>query len=142
VVQSAYFRIVDATDKWQPDKPLEEPVGYLYRIIRNLSIDERRRLRRSTPTGQDADVSGIDRVAENQPNPETVAIARNELMILQAALDELPARTRKAFELHRFAGLKLVDIAAHLDISVGTAHTLVAQALDHCRQRLLRGQQT
>jgi DNA-directed RNA polymerase specialized sigma24 family protein len=40
VVQEAWLRFVAAMGKG----PLEEPVGYLYRIVRNLAVDYRRRM--------------------------------------------------------------------------------------------------
>ena len=51
---------------------------------------------------------------------------------------ELPERTRIALELHRFGECTFKEIAAHLGISVGLAHALVIQGLEHCRARLYR----
>jgi DNA-directed RNA polymerase specialized sigma24 family protein len=58
------------------------------------------------------------------------------LRAVQAALLELPERTRIALEMHRFGGATLKDIADFLDISVGLAHALVRDGLEHCRTRL------
>jgi RNA polymerase sigma-70 factor (ECF subfamily) len=38
--------------------------------------------------------------------------------------------------MHRFGGATLSDIADFLDISVGLAHALVHDGLEHCRMRL------
>ena len=54
----------------------------------------------------------------------------------QWALDELPARTRLAFEMHRLEERTFPEIARHLDVSVGFAHRLVKQAVAHCASRL------
>ena len=52
------------------------------------------------------------------------------------ALGDLPERTRIACEMHRFGGAKLREIAIYLKISVPLAHKLVADGIDHCRERL------
>ncbi len=57
---------------------------------------------------------------------------------MSEAMAELPERTRIAIELHRFGECTFKEIAAHLGISVGLAHALVIQGLEHCRARLYR----
>lgn len=134
VVQEAYLRFDAAADQ----RPLGEPVAYLYRIVRNLALDGRRRLQRDRTRLVAGDEAGIADVAEDRPSPEAAAVARDELRVVGAAMAELPERTRVALELHRFGGCTFKEIAAHLDISVGLAHSLVVQGLEHCRERLFR----
>jgi RNA polymerase sigma factor (sigma-70 family) len=132
VVQEAYLRFAEAS-KW---RLLEEPLGYLYRIVRNLALDGRRRQAwegRHLPAVTDAE---IGTVAAPHPSPETEAADRSELLVVLEALGELPVRTRLALEMHRFDGLKLREIAERLGISVTLAHSLVAQAVKHCHERL------
>lgn len=136
VVQDAYIRVTQATDGWHADRLLEEPLGYLYRIIRNLAIDRWRKRSREEAVVSTGGNDDINRVSNNQPTPEMSAIPRDDLRLLQNALDELPLRTRQAFEMHRFGGCKLTTIAERLGVSVGTAHSLVIDALDHCKQRV------
>jgi RNA polymerase sigma-70 factor (ECF subfamily) len=132
LVQDAYLRFTSAS----PAQPVEEPVGYLYRIVRNLALDRHRRRQREARIIE-RDSGQADSVAEDRPSPETEAVHRAELRVLMAALDELPERTRIALEMHRFGGCKLREIAEHLGISSSTAHTLVTEGLAHCRRRLL-----
>jgi len=133
VVQEAFLRLDAAT----AGRTLDEPVGYLRRIIRNLAIDWLRR--RSVEGRHVADARDVEGVAEDRPSQEDVLAHRDELRIVMEAMAELPERTRIALEMHRFDGFKLKDIAAHLGISVGLAHALVYQGLEHCRKRLLGG---
>ncbi|MBS0219686.1 MAG: sigma-70 family RNA polymerase sigma factor [Proteobacteria bacterium] len=133
VVQDAYLRFAGSSEK----RLIEEPVGYLYRIVRNLAVDGRRRQSRDGYY----DTSEPEMMAEligDHPSPETVVADREEIRILQAALAELPQRTRIALEMHRFGGCTLKVIATHLGISIGLAHTLVIDGLEHCRARLCR----
>ncbi|MBL4801615.1 MAG: sigma-70 family RNA polymerase sigma factor [Emcibacter sp.] len=134
VVQEAYLRFNVAVH----DHFLEKPVGYLYRIVRNLAIDGRRRIQREERhIVSGADVEMVE-IPEKVSSPEAVAAARAELRVMQGAMAELPERTRIALEMHRFDGIRLKDIARHLGISVGLAHSLVVDGLEHCRERLYR----
>jgi len=130
VVQEAYLRFDDVAER----RELAEPVGYLFRIVRNLALDWARRLRLEGRLG--APETAIEATPTDRPSPEDEALHKDELRIVRAALAELPERTRHALELHRFGGLKLKEIAERLGISTTLAHGLVFQALDHCRRRL------
>ena len=77
--------------------------------------------------------------ADDAPTPEASTTARDELRLLNAAMAELPGRTRIALEMRRFGGCKLKDIAAHLGISVTTAHEIIAEGIAHCRRRVRPG---
>jgi RNA polymerase sigma-70 factor (ECF subfamily) len=132
VVQEAWLRFGAVAAA----RPLEEPVGYLYRIVRNLAIDSRRRAvredrvveRHSAPATMDA--------ADEHPSPEAAAAARAELRLLMAAMAELPERTRIAVEMRRLGGYKLREIAAQLGVSITVAHEIVAEGIAYCRRRV------
>ena len=132
VVQEAWLRLDGATAA-----PLQHPLGYIYRVVRNLAFDLQRRSsfeKRHFQPGEK-----VDDLSAEKPSPEDEALHRQELTIVLQALSELPPRTRTAVELHRFHGRKLKEIAEHLGISVALAHSLVYDGLDHCRTRLRRG---
>lgn len=116
----------------------DEPLSYLYRIVRNLALDGcRKRAREGRHVVEGAELVAAA-VAEDRPSPEAEAAARSELRLVREAMLELPERTRIALEMHRFGGATLHEIADFLGISVGLAHSLVVQGLDHCRERLTR----
>ena len=127
VVQEAYLRF----DGIAADRTLDEPVGFLFRIVRNLALDMSRRLGREGRLHTQVE---SDDLAEDRPSPE--ALHRDQLQAVMQALDELPERTRMAVRMHRLDGCTLAQIAAHLGVSVGTAHSLVMDGVDHCRRRL------
>ena len=135
VVQEAWLRFDEASRQ----RLLDEPLGYLYRIVRNLALDGRRRtaLEGRVVLEGSADPAFAD-ASMAEPTPEAVALHRDELRVLMAALGELPERTRIAFEMHRFGGCKLREIAEFLGISLPWAHRLVAEGMLHCRRRLKR----
>ena len=55
---------------------------------------------------------------------------------ISRALDELPERTRMAFEMHRLGGFTLQQVAQSLGVSTSLVHQLVHDALRHCLERL------
>jgi RNA polymerase sigma factor (sigma-70 family) len=132
VVQEAFLRLRTASAA----NLLDEPVAYLYRIVRNLALDLQRHL---TFEGRH-EVAGADelaaKVAEALPSPEAAAAARQEFRNLLKAIDELPSRTRIALEMHRLGGFKLREIAQHLGISISTAQALVAEGIEYCQTRI------
>lgn len=134
VVQEAYLRFDAASDA----RPVDEPLGYLYRIVRNLAVDWRRRQKREATILVGGEGFDIDQAAADRPSPEAEAEGKAEMRALMAAMAELPERTRIALEMHRFGECTFKDIADHLDISVGLAHSLVVDGLEHCRLRLRR----
>lgn len=135
VVQEAWLRF----DEVCRQRLLDEPLSYLYRIVRNLALDGRRSQAREDRYLVRGAALQAEAVAEDRPSPEAEAVGRGELRAIQAALLELPERTRIALEMHRFGGATLRDIADFLDISIGLAHALVQDGLEHCRARLMRG---
>lgn len=132
IVQEAFIRF----GKAEAVRDIDEPVGYLRRIVRNLAFDWLRRHAGEVRLFESG--AAVEETAEDRPSPEDELAQREQLRLLSQALAELPDRTRRALEMHRFEGLKLREIAERLDISVTLAHSLVFQALDHCRKRLAR----
>ena len=133
VVQEAWLRFDEASR----GRLLEDATGYLYRIVRNLALDGRRRMTRESQFITDDDFEeAADACVDAFPTPESVALYKDEYTLVMEALAELPERTRIAFEMHRFGDAKLREIAAVLNISLPLAHRLVADAVQHCKERL------
>lgn len=130
VVQEAFVKFCKASVKSSPDDPL----SYLFRIVRNLSIDWTRRSHRESKA-----VSSAANVLHTDVcTPDEIALQRDELRALSVALEQLDERTRTAVIMHRAHGAKLREIADTLGISVSLAHKLVYEGLDHCRRYLQR----
>jgi len=132
LVQEAWLRLDEAARR----RRLDEPLRYLFRIVRNLALDGRRRIARErrVMSADDVDAAAVATAAD--PTPETVTLYKDELQRVTEAMAELPERTRIALEMHRLGGCKLREIAAFLDISVALAHVLVADGVEHCKRRV------
>ena len=140
VVQEAWLRFSAAADRNRGDgKPIAQPVAYLYRIVRNLAIDLARSLRAeaSHPSSE----ALLSEVPADIADPEQEVVDRDQVRALAAALDELPERTRYAFDLHRFDEKTYTEIGEILGISQARAHGLVQEAVAYCMRRLAQNRE-
>lgn len=133
LVQEAWLRLDAAVNK----RVIREPQAYLYRIVRNLALDGRRAASSEAKVVMNEDIGEMAKSSQfSGPTPEGIALYKDELRQLLQAMDELPERTRIAFQMHRLGGYRLREIASHLNISLPLAHTLVVDGLEHCKERL------
>jgi RNA polymerase sigma-70 factor (ECF subfamily) len=117
------------------DAEVKSPAAYLFRMVRNLAIDcGRRRAREQRLDNPDLHGDGL---AMSCPCPETIMVRCQALRIVMAALQELPERTRHAFELHRLEGVSQRDIAERIKVSPTLVNFMVRDAHNHCRLKLL-----
>jgi RNA polymerase sigma-70 factor (ECF subfamily) len=130
VVQDAYLKIREANTVFV----IRQPVAYVFRVVRNLAIDHYRR------AALESNVFTVEEEGHSVPSqselPETTAINRQQLTLVARALDQLPERTRKVFELYRMGDHTQRDIAKMLNISPTLVNFMIRDALDHCRNAL------
>jgi RNA polymerase sigma-70 factor (ECF subfamily) len=121
LAQEAFLRVLHAA----PAGGLRDARAYLFRTAANLAIDHSRHCRASP-------VAPVELPAEaNDPCPsaERVAMDRQALARLQAAVEALPPRAREVFRLARLEGLSQVEIAERLGISPKTVFSHLVAAL-------------
>lgn len=109
--QEIYARVFSAALQSIPERPKQ----YLFVTAKNILINRMRR-EQVVPIEAAADLDALEIEAE-EPGPDRIVIARDELRRLQAALVRLPARAREAFTLGRIEGLARPEIAARMGIS-------------------------
>lgn len=134
VVQDAWLRFRATVGS----RTLEEPSGYLFRIVHNLALDRQRRGGRESRIFTTEAAVATELVPSDQPSQQASAEAKDELAMIHKALGLLPARTRRAFEMHRFEDMKLIEIAQELGISKSLASELVIEAVEFCKKALRR----
>ena len=71
---------------------------------------------------------------ETSPSPEKVLGAREELEVICVAIEELPAKCRMAFLLHKIHELPVEDTAAQMMLSIRMVRLYIARAIAHCNQ--------
>lgn len=100
------------------------PAAYLYRAVRNASLNLRR-----------------DRSRETAPVEEETWFVRErgapeEVLALQAALSELPEEQREVVFLRMWSGLTLKEIADATKMPINTTASRYRYALEKLRERL------
>lgn len=122
VVQEAFLKLIR-----QPTAP-QEPVAWLYRVVRNGALDaakaERRRgVREAAASRREG------WFAEEQVNGLDAAAA-------VAALADLPLEQREAVVAHLWGGLRFEEIGALAGTAASTAYRRYAAGLAELRRRL------
>jgi RNA polymerase sigma-70 factor (ECF subfamily) len=109
--------------------PPDDPVAWLYCVVRNRAISarraERRRRRRETTVAQ-RQRPWFDEGAEATLDAETAT----------RALADMPQRYREVVVAHLWGGLTFVQIGALLGISSSSAHRRYVAALERLRESL------
>lgn len=127
-VQGAFVTVWEERTKW---RPVGTPQAYLYRVVRNLALQERRHwdVRERT-------ASEVARRRQPGSTPFETA-ARVELReALRRAISELAPRRREAFVLVRYHDLSLREVAEVMGISVQTVANHVSLAAADLRHAL------
>lgn len=137
IVQEAFIRFAPAV---REDTVIEEPIRYLYRIVRNLAFDLHRRKTRER------------RQAEGEPEwwmvpdaprtPEEKLIEAETVSQFQAAMARLPRESRIAIEMNRFGGYTLAEVSEHLGISAATVHRMIAKGMAQILGEMAGGSST
>ena len=119
---------------------IRDPRALLYRIARNLLIDDHRRSAsaRTADFGAGADDGPHPDELPGSPahEPEVSASARQRFEAIAAVVEGLPPRCREVFVLVKFDGLTHAETARRMGISVKTVEMQVQIALTACRKRL------
>lgn len=128
VLQSAYFRIRDASTQMK----IEQPLSYCFQVVRHLAIDFHRRMMLESQLFT-VEAAG-ESVATPRASPEQTAISEQSLVLVQQVLARLPDRTRRAFSLYRVDGLTQREIAAQLGVSPTLVNFMIRDAIEALKQ--------
>jgi len=128
--QETYARVYEAAQRERP--LLAKP--FLFQVARNMMID---RLRKQSVVSLES-VADFDwlNVTDDKPSSEAYVAARQELRLLQAALDDLPPRCRQVVVLLKVEGLSQKQVAKQMGITVETVENQVAKGMRVLAQAL------
>ncbi len=79
----------------------------------------------------------LDHLVDEAPSPERVVMSRQELSVLQAALNQVPQTPRSVFLL-RLDGRTFEDIGRFVGIPTQTAFSQMVRVMMHLRAALDR----
>ena len=128
LAQEAYVRLLNLD---QPDT-ISYVRAFLFRIAANLATD---RLKQRHRRSQLRNLLFFD-TGEVGSTPEKGLSAKEELQIVRNAIEELPAKCKTAFLLHKIHDLSVMETADQMNLSIRMVRLYIARALAHCRERL------
>ena len=115
-------------------------VAWLVTLVRNLSIDRRRRRDRRSAIAREVLVHESEATAADVPrDPEAQVLGAAEVARVRRALASLPPMQRATLELSFFSGLSYPEIAAKENLPLGTIKSRAARALLALREALSGG---
>ena len=127
IVQETLIQVWERRRAWEPRGSAR---AYLYRIVRNLVIDEKRKqaVRRRWLATRDS------RPATHVVTPDQVLDAKLLTEVFEAAVASLPDRRREVFELVFIRGLSHADTAKVMGLSPQTVANQMSAALRTVRK--------
>jgi RNA polymerase sigma-70 factor (ECF subfamily) len=121
LIQEAYAKL------WLLDfDAIANPHAYFVTIVRNL-LGEQSRRAKIVPMERMGELEALTIISE-EPGPEQIVSARAELERLVQIVATLPPQCRRAFELRKFEGLRVHEIALELGVTDGAVEKLLARA--------------
>ena len=132
LTQETFLRFVE--HRGGDAEAVAQPRSYLFRMAYHLAVDYIRRRRREGISVL-AD-EGWSSLPDERPSPEREVRGRDDLATVQAALLELPERSRQVFRAVRIDGLTYQAAARRLGISESSVQKHLARALLHVMKRL------
>ena len=127
ITQDAFVRVLTLGP--QDGATIHNSRAYLHQVSRNLSINHQRRERLVSMVELSDTV--IEQTADPSPTPEAIVYDRQRLKQTDAALAELPDRTRQAFELHRLGDHTINEVAKVVGLSTTRTWALIRDAYRH-----------
>lgn len=108
LTQEAFCR---ALTRWQQIRDYDQPDAWVRRVAINLALSARQRVQRRA----------VLLLAMGAPEP--VPALSVDRVVLVEALRSVPVRYRAALGLHHVVDLPVAEVAAELDVTVGTVKT-------------------
>lgn len=130
LTQEVFVRVFRSLAKFKPGT-LD---GWLHRITTNLFLDQARRKQRIRFDGLADDAES--RLPGRDPGPERSFEFNNLDLDIQAALEDLPPDFRAAVVLCDIEGLSYEEVAAALEVKLGTVRSRIHRGRTMLREKL------
>lgn len=130
VLQEAFLRVWDRPTAWDRSKHTKFTTWF-YRVLTNLCIDHNRK-KRPLPLPE------ASPIADPKPGQDVTADARDRQELLEALIQELPARQQLALDLCFYEGLSNQEAAEILGVRLKALQSLIMRAKTTLKERASR----
>lgn len=136
VVQEVFLSVWRSLERYDANRAGVRT--WLMRIVHSRAIDALRA--QSVHTRRRAEQEGFEEeVRSSEPEPDTLALEREDARAVREALETLPDDQRKAIELAYFSGFSQTEIAEIVDAPLGTVKGRMRLGLEKLRDELESG---
>jgi len=130
IVSEAFIRVHNALPSFRGDANF---TTWLYRIVKNVFLDERKKQRIRTHSSLEEmveleDNSVARQIEDPQPGPEWLVERGERAGIIQRAVMSLPKNQRLMISLYHFQHLSYDEIAEIIDLPIGTVKSRLNRA--------------
>jgi len=140
VLQEVFYQLAEA-DRLM--KPIDQIAGWLFTVARNRITDLYRKKKPDLlpePYSDEEEETALEELgslfADDDHNPETEYLRSLVMDEVEAALDDLPAEQKEAFEMHEIKGMSFNEIAQLTGEPVNTLISRKRYAVLYLRDRL------
>src|SRR5262249_6613050 len=134
IVQDVFLVVWRKADRFDPARGTVR--AWLLQIAHHRVLNELRRRSRQPELEPDGEAR-LREIATREPRPAPRLPAQSRRQLVETALDELPDAQREALDLAYFNHLTHQQVAARLDLPLGTAKTRIRTGLQTLRTTLL-----
>lgn len=120
---------------WEKIAEISNIDNYIFIVAKNKALNH---LRTKNKIAIDIDSIRIDLFHNTHTTPESIYISEELISALNAAINELPQKTKSAFLLVRENKKSYKEAAEILGVSVGTVEKQVAKAVEKLKEKLLQ----
>lgn len=120
--------LLKAVVHWRRVRTMQSPGGWLFTVARNEAMSDHRR--------RAAERRAVDRLPASTESAVGGEAAIDDVLALQAALDDLPERQRTALVLRHYLDLSAEQAATVLDVSPDALRQLCHRGVEQLRRTL------
>lgn len=127
IVQEAYSRTIEAEQK----EPIKNKRAFLYRVAKNILIDESRKVSNKHIVEYEDDM-----IKDEEIDLEELVITQDQSKKLYELIDKLPKKRRQAFILYAIEGYTRKEIALKLGISSNAVEKHITRSIIQIKEEL------
>lgn len=131
VVQEAFVSLWKQARRFDPERG--QVRSWLMTIVHHRGVDA---VRRRSSRGERALPDGPEEFIASQPRPEELAEWTLDAEAVREAVKQVPEEQRKTIEMAYFMGMTHVEIAARMEVPLGTVKSRLRIGLEKMRDYL------